>query len=127
MEAEWQADRSSLRELMHSRPELSLKQMAEQLKRSYAWAKKWAKRFLSAPVDDVEILHSRSRARQTPFPGWHPQVWRCVEQIRQIPPDGLPFPVQTLAFIVVQETLGPQLFEDTSRCPLLKAPMGTTP
>jgi transposase InsO family protein len=89
MEAEWQADRSSLRELIQSRPDLSLKQMAVRLKRSYAWAKKWARRLATAPPDDVEILHSRSRARKTPSPDWDPLVLRRIEQIRQIPPEGL--------------------------------------
>ncbi len=89
MEAEWQADRSSLRELIQSRPDLSLKQMAVRLKRSYAWAKKGAKRLATAPPDDMEILHSRSRARKTPFPEWNPLVLRCIEQIRHIPPEGL--------------------------------------
>lgn len=49
MEAEWQADRSALRDLLHTRPDLSLKQMAAQLGRSYSWAKRWAKRFAAAP------------------------------------------------------------------------------
>jgi transposase InsO family protein len=96
MEAEWQADRSSLRELMQSRPDLSLKQMAALLGRSYAWAKKWARRLATAPPDDVEILRSRSRARKTPPPDWDPLVLRRVEQIRQFPPEGL------------QRTPGPQ-------------------
>src|SRR6266849_762349 len=89
MEAEWQADRSSLRELILSRPDLSLKQMAAILKRSYAWTKKWARRLATAPPDDVEILHSRSRARTTLPPDWNPLVLRRIEHIRQIPPEGL--------------------------------------
>lgn len=89
MEAEWQADRSSLRELIQSRPDLSLKQMAARLKRSYAWAKKWARRLATAPPDDVEILSSHSRARKTPFPEWDPLVLRRIEQMRLIPPEGL--------------------------------------
>jgi hypothetical protein len=37
MEAEWQADRSALRDLLHTRPDLSLKEIARRLKRSYTW------------------------------------------------------------------------------------------
>ncbi len=89
MEAEWQADRSSLCELLHSRPDLNLKQMALTLKRSYTWVKKWAKRLATAPPDDVEILKSRSRTRSTLFPQWDTLVIRRIEQIRQNPPEGL--------------------------------------
>ncbi len=89
MEAEWQADRSLLRELIRSRPDLSLKQIAAQIGRSYSWAKKWAKRLALAPPDDLEVLHSRSRARKTPAPAWDPLVLRRVEQIRLFPPEGL--------------------------------------
>ena len=89
MEAEWQADRSLLRELIHSRADLSLKQIAAQIGRSYSWAKKWAKRLSLAPPEDLEVLHSRSRARKTPAPAWDPLVLRRVEQIRLFPPEGL--------------------------------------
>ncbi len=71
---------------MRSRPDLSLKEMALRLKRSYAWAKKWAKRLATAPADDAEILHSRSRARQTPHAEWNPLVVRRSEHFRQAPP-----------------------------------------
>ncbi len=89
MEAEWQADRSALRDLLHTRPDVSLKQMAMQLGRSYSWAKRWAKRLSGAPPDDLEVLHSHSRARKTPPPGWDPLVLRRIEQIRLFPPEGL--------------------------------------
>ncbi len=40
MEAQWQADRSLLRDLLRTRPDLSLKQIAARIGRSYSWAKK---------------------------------------------------------------------------------------
>lgn len=89
MEAEWQADRSFLRELIRTRPDLSLKQIAVRVGRSYSWAKKWARRLATAPPEDLAILHSRSRARKTPPSGWDPLVLRRVEQIRLFPPEGL--------------------------------------
>jgi len=89
MEAEWQADRSALRDLLHARPDLSLKEIARRLKRSYAWAKEWAKRLAAAPVDDLEVLHSRSRARRSSPEDWHPLVLRRIEHIRLWPPEGL--------------------------------------
>jgi hypothetical protein len=89
MEAEWQADRSSLRALLRRRPDLMHKQMAVVLKRSSAWVKKGVKRLATAPLDDVENLTSRSRARQTSEPQWDPLVIRRIEQIRQNPPEKL--------------------------------------
>lgn len=76
MEAQWQADRSALRELLSSRPDLSLKEIARRLHRSYSWAKDWAKRLATAPASDLEVLHSRSRARHTPSQDWDPMVLR---------------------------------------------------
>lgn len=89
MEAQWQADRSALRELLHTRPDLTLKQMAALLGRSYDWARKWAKRLATAPPDDVPVLSSQSRARKTPPPIWDSLVLRRIEQIRLHPPEGL--------------------------------------
>jgi integrase-like protein len=84
-----QADRSALRELLHTRPDLSLKDKARLLKRSYSWAKDWAKRLAAAPAQDLEVLHSRSRARQTPPADWDPLVLLRLEQLRLSPPEGL--------------------------------------
>ena len=89
MEASWQADRSQLRDLIQTRPDLSLKEMARRVKRSYTWAKDWAKRFKTAPPQDLEVLHSRSRAPHTPPEEWDPLVVRRIEQIRLHPPEGL--------------------------------------
>ena len=108
MEAQWQADRSRLRELIHSRPDLSLKQITAQIGRSYSWAKKWAKRLAAAPPEDLEVLHSRSRARKTPPPGSYPLVLRRIEQIRLFPPEGLqrtPGPKAILYYLPRDEQL----------------------
>lgn len=89
MEAQWQADRAALRDLLHTRPDLSLKEMARRLNRSYSWVKYWAKRLASAHPDDLEVLQSRSRARHTPYEEWDPLVLRRLEQLRLFPPEGL--------------------------------------
>lgn len=52
MEAQWQADRSALRDLFRSRPDLTLKQMAFLLHRSYDWVRKWAKHLAATPPND---------------------------------------------------------------------------
>jgi hypothetical protein len=89
MEAVFQADRSLLRDLLQTRPDLSLKQMAQIVKRSYTWAKDWAKRLAAAPPDDLEVLQSRSRARHSQPSEWDPLVLRRIEQIRLHPPENL--------------------------------------
>src|SRR5258708_980594 len=102
MEAEWQADRSALRDLLHTRPDLSLKEIARRLKRSYSWAKDWAKRLAAAPPDNLEVLISRSRARHTQPPDWDPLVLQRIEQMRLFPPEGLqrtPGPKALLSYL----------------------------
>jgi hypothetical protein len=89
MEAQWQADRAALRDLLLTRPDLTLKAMVTRLGRSYSWGKKWAKRLAQTSVNDVSVLHSPSRARKTPFAPWDPLVLARIEQIRIAPPEGL--------------------------------------
>lgn len=40
VEAQWQADRSALRDFLQTRPDLTLKEIAKRVGRSYGWAKK---------------------------------------------------------------------------------------
>ncbi|HET8851380.1 MAG TPA: integrase core domain-containing protein [Ktedonobacteraceae bacterium] len=89
MEAQWQADRSALRELMQTRPDLTLKAWAQRVGRSYSWTKKWAKRLNAAPPNDLAVLCSHSRAHTTPYHTWDALVKRRIEQIRLLPPEGL--------------------------------------
>lgn len=89
METQWQADRAALRDLLHTRPDLSLKAMAHHLNRSYSWVKDWAKRLAAAPPDDLKVLCSRSRARHTSYQEWDPLVLRRLEHLRLFPPEGL--------------------------------------
>jgi hypothetical protein len=60
MEAQWQADRAALRDLLLTRPDLTLKAMVVRLGRSHSWGKKWAKRLARTSVDDLSVLHSQS-------------------------------------------------------------------
>ncbi len=108
MEAQWQSDRSALRDLLQSRPDLSLKEMAARVGRSYSWAKKWAKRLASAPPDDLAVLVSHSRAHRAPYPTWDSLVLRRLEQIRLLPPEGLqrtPGPKAILYYLPRDEEL----------------------
>jgi len=51
--------------------------------------KKWKKRLKEAALDDLSVLHARSRARHTPFPPPDPTVVERIVQIRQDPPENL--------------------------------------
>jgi hypothetical protein len=53
------------------------------------WVKKWKKRLIEAAPDDLSVLHSRSRARHTPFPAPDPAEVLRIVQIRQAPPENL--------------------------------------
>src|SRR5689334_25196347 len=108
MEAQWQADRAALRDLLLTRPDLSLNEMATLLKRSYSWAKRWAKRLREASPTDQAVLRSRSRARKTPVPDWDPEVLQRIEAIRLAPPSNLhrtPGPKTILYFLQRDQTL----------------------
>jgi len=70
-------------------PEWTQKEYATFLHCSVGWVKKWKKRLQEAAPDDLSVLHSRSRARRTPFPAPHPAVVERIVQIRQAPPENL--------------------------------------
>lgn len=101
MEAEWMAKRTQLRDLLQTRPDLTLKEKASYLGCSYGWAKKWKRRLAQAPSEDQESVRSQSRRNHVmPYP-WDPLVERRIEQMRLVPPKGLrriPGPVALLAF-----------------------------
>ena len=115
MEAQWHADRSTLRALMHTRPDLPLTEMARRVGRSSPWAKKWAQRLRAAPPHDLAVLRSRSRAHTAPYPTWDPLVLRRIEQLRLHPPEGLhrvPGPKALLSYLPRDVAL------QASGCPL---------
>jgi hypothetical protein len=89
MEADWIAKRATLRWLLHTHPQWTQQNYAAFLHCSVGWVKRWKKRLLQAPADDLVVLHSRSRARRTPFPAPHPAVVERIVQIRQAPPENL--------------------------------------
>jgi len=89
MEADWIAKRATLRWLLHTHAQWTQQDYAAFLHCSVGWVKKWKNRLLQAPADDLVVLHSRSRARRTPFPAPHPAVVERIVQIRQAPPENL--------------------------------------
>jgi hypothetical protein len=54
-----------------------------------SWVKKWKTRLSQAPVDDLQVLFSRSRAHHAPYPRWHPQVLYRLGEMREQPPEHL--------------------------------------
>ncbi len=89
MEAQWLADRTTLRTLLRTHPHWSVRDFAEAIGRSRGWVKKWRKRLRSAPPEDDVVLRSRSRARKHPPPPFAPQVIDRILEIRDHPPDNL--------------------------------------
>lgn len=82
MEAEWMVKRAQFRELLHTRPDWTLKEQASYLGCSYGWAKKWKKRLAQAPPDDQGVLRSQSRRNHVEPYQWDPLVERRIEQMR---------------------------------------------
>jgi hypothetical protein len=89
MEAEWIANRATLRWLLYTYPQWTQKAYAAFLHCSVGWVKKWKKRLVEAARDDLSPLHARSRARLTPFPPPDPTGVLRIVQIRQDPPENL--------------------------------------
>ena len=66
MEAQWLADRTTLRTLLRTHPHWTVRDFAETIGRSHGWVKKWRKRLQEAAPDDEQVLHARSCARKHP-------------------------------------------------------------
>lgn len=62
MDSEWELDRIRLYQLRRARPEWTLLRLAQELKRSLSWVKKWLKRFREAGSATLEMFKSHSRA-----------------------------------------------------------------
>jgi hypothetical protein len=87
MEAEWQADRAALRDLLRTRPDLTLKAMVAQLGRSYSWGKKWAKR---TPGPQAILYYlprdTELRERGCRLPRSTSTIWRLLTRLGLLVP-----------------------------------------
>jgi hypothetical protein len=102
MEAQWLADRTTLRTLLRTHPQWTVRHLAEAIGRSHCWVKKWRHRLRNAPPDDDAVLHSRSRARQHPPPALSQAVIERILEIRDQPPGTLqrtPGPKTILSYL----------------------------
>jgi len=81
MEVDWIADRATLRSLAREHPEWTQQDLAEAVGRSLSWVKKWLKRLREAPLDDLQVLLSHSRAHHTPYPQVHPRIIQRIVEI----------------------------------------------
>ena len=89
MEAQWLADRTTLRTLLRTHPEWFVRDFAEAIGRSQGWVKKWRKRLRTARPDDDAILLSLPRHRKhPPLPFDHLVIDRILD-IRDHPPGNL--------------------------------------
>lgn len=111
MEVEWLVARTRLYQLRNEHPEWSKRRLAHEVGYSYAWVKKWLKRFAEADEVAPELFQSRSRrpkARQKRVPE---AVVRRILEIRDNPPAGLariPGPVTILYYLHEDEALKQQ-------------------
>jgi hypothetical protein len=89
MEAEWIADRATLRWLVRHHPDWTQAELASAVGRSRSWVVKWLPRLKGTAPDDLAALFSHSRARRTP-PSSTPQgVVERILAIRDEPPEHL--------------------------------------
>jgi hypothetical protein len=89
MEAQWLADRTTLRTLLRTHPQWTVRDLAEAIGRSRGWVKKWRRRLRGALPEDDSVLRSRSRARKHPPPPLDPRGSDRRLEIRDQPPDNL--------------------------------------
>lgn len=65
-DAQWTYDRIRLYKLRRRHPTWTQQQLADKLKCSLSWVKKWLKRFREAHVQNLQLFRSRSRAPKNP-------------------------------------------------------------
>lgn len=68
METEWRIARAQLRELVQEKPQAGHRELAEKLRYSVAWVRKWRRRLAEGGADDEQVLQSRSHRPKT-IPG----------------------------------------------------------
>jgi hypothetical protein len=90
-EADLIAKRAALRWLTDCHPQWTHHELAAALRMSRSWVSKWLQRLRQADPQDVMVLHSRSRARQTPpvSIASQPAVVQRILEIRLAPPENL--------------------------------------
>jgi len=89
MEAEWIAQRATLRWQARQHPEWTQEALAASVGRSRSWVVKWLARLKDTALDDLAVLHSRSRARHTPPLSTPKAVVERILAIRDEPPEHL--------------------------------------
>jgi len=100
-EMQWQADRIQLQSLLLEHPEWSRTMLAQALRRSVAWVKKWRKRIRQAGDQALHSLSSRRHNPTSPKPP-NPFLVERILQIRDHPPHNLgrtPGPKAILYFL----------------------------
>jgi hypothetical protein len=102
MEEQWVVDRCKLRAAWLEHPEWSKRQLAEEVRHSKSWVKKWLKRIRKSSLEDQEVLKGYSRARKRPPPEIAAEVVTRILEIRDNPPEKLgrtPGPVTILYYL----------------------------
>jgi hypothetical protein len=67
MEEEWMRDRALSRDLLEKTPHASPQELAQAIRRSVSWVKKWRKRLAEGDPHDPSLLCSCSQAHHAPY------------------------------------------------------------
>ena len=104
MEEQWQVDRARLRRLRRENPGWSYRRVAEEMRYSERWVKKWSKRFDGADPADEIVLKSQSRRPKQAGSPIEAVVIERILSIRDDPPlNRTPGPVAIKYFLHKQE------------------------
>jgi hypothetical protein len=95
MEAQWLADRTTLRTLLRTQPHWTLHDFADASGRSLSWVKNGIKRRRAAAPQDPASVQRRSRARTQPQATMSQLVVERILAIRDEPAAGLRLPRST--------------------------------
>jgi transposase InsO family protein len=81
VETEWVVSRVALYQTWREHPQWSTSQLAQAVKRSVSWVKKWRNRFREQPLK-AEVFRSRSRRPKQVKPRIHPLVVEAILSLR---------------------------------------------
>lgn len=108
MEEQWQVDRARLRRLLQQHPNWSQRKLAQELKRSVTWVKKWRKRLNEVDPGGPDILKSRSRRPKQAGSPIQAVVVERILAIRDNPPlNRIPGPRAIKYFLHEQAKVDP--------------------
>ena len=108
MEEQWMVDRAALRDLIQQNPQMTQRELAQEMGRSLGWVQKWSKRLRNQPVDDVTAVQRQCSSGRMARPKRSAAVVARVLTLRDELPALLhrvPGPRAILYYLAQDETL----------------------